>query len=154
LVEEWFNRNGYFTIRGIKDKIEELDILTIKNLGANGSDCVHCEVQVGIRPVTYICKLTNEFVGELGVRSSNSAKLRTENQIKICAIQWCDRLKELTQFLLDELQHFFPDKNFLFLWKGVYDSIKQSCNHCMPLQYRYSRKCINTNIYARLGRCA
>lgn len=41
LVEEWFNRNGYFTIRGIKDKIDEMDILAIKNLDNRSWDCVH-----------------------------------------------------------------------------------------------------------------
>jgi hypothetical protein len=87
LVEEWFNRNGYFTIRGIKDRINEIDILAIKNLGEYGWDCVHCEVQVGIRPVTYICKLTNELAAELGVKAS-SAKSRTEQQIATCAKQW------------------------------------------------------------------
>ena len=51
LVEEWFNRNGYFTIRGLKDKIEEIDILAVKNIGGNNWDCIHCEVQVSIRPV-------------------------------------------------------------------------------------------------------
>lgn len=70
LVEEWFNRNGYFTIRGIKDKIDEIDILAIKNLGEFGWDCVHCEVQVSIRPVGYISKLTRELVQELGVKSN------------------------------------------------------------------------------------
>jgi hypothetical protein len=88
-VEEWFNRNGYFTIRGIKNKIDEIDILAIKNLGQNGWDCVHCEVQVGIRPVTYICKLTSQLALELGIKTS-SAKLRTETQIAICAQKWVE----------------------------------------------------------------
>ncbi|MCM3392581.1 hypothetical protein [Cytobacillus oceanisediminis] len=87
LVEEWFNRNGYFTIRGIKVKNDEIDILAIKNLG-HGWDCVHCEVQVSIRPVTYISKLTSQLVTELGVKTSSSAKLRTEPQIASCAKQW------------------------------------------------------------------
>jgi len=88
LVGEWFNRNGYFTIRGIKDKIDEIDILAIKNIGQHGWDCVHCEVQVNIRPVGYISKLTNELVKELDVKGKTSAKLRTESQIAACAKQW------------------------------------------------------------------
>jgi hypothetical protein len=27
------NQNGYFTIRGVKEKLDEIDILAIKNLG-------------------------------------------------------------------------------------------------------------------------
>ncbi|MFD1736299.1 hypothetical protein ACFSCX_06930 [Bacillus salitolerans] len=32
-------------------------------------------------------------------------------------------MKELTQFLLDKMQHFFPVKDFPFLWKSVYDGL-------------------------------
>ncbi|WP_303447830.1 hypothetical protein [Oceanobacillus profundus] len=29
----------------------------------------------------------------------------------------------MTQFLLDKMQHFFPVKDFPFLWKSVYDGL-------------------------------
>ena len=32
VVEEWLNRNGYFTIRGIKVGVDEIDILAIRPL--------------------------------------------------------------------------------------------------------------------------
>jgi hypothetical protein len=32
VVEEWLNCNGYFTIRGIKVGVDEIDILAIKPL--------------------------------------------------------------------------------------------------------------------------
>jgi Holliday junction resolvase-like predicted endonuclease len=41
LVEEWLNRKGYFTIRGIKDSIDEIDVLGVKS----SWHCVHCEVR-------------------------------------------------------------------------------------------------------------
>lgn len=88
LVEEWFNRNGYFTIRGIKENIDEIDILAIKNTDINTWDCIHCEVQVSVRPVGYISKLTKELMEDLKALTKTSAKLRNEQQIKECAIAW------------------------------------------------------------------
>jgi hypothetical protein len=29
IVEEWLNRNGYFTIRGIKLGVQEIDLLAL-----------------------------------------------------------------------------------------------------------------------------
>ncbi|WP_099301897.1 hypothetical protein [Bacillus sp. Marseille-P3800] len=84
IVEEWFNRNGYFTIRGLKDKISECDILAIKYT-ANGIDAIHCEVQVSVRPVNYIYKLTSRAMEELEAKSRTSAKLRPDHIIKECA---------------------------------------------------------------------
>ena len=103
LVEEWFNRNGYFTIRGIKDKIDEIDILAIKNKGLNNWECIHCEVQVSVRPVAYISKLTNELVQELGVKANTSAKLRTEAQIEACAKHWV--IKKFTAQKKQQIRH-------------------------------------------------
>ena len=125
LVEEWFNRNGYFTIRGIKDKIDEIDILAIKNLGQLGWDCVHCEVQVSIRPVGYISKLTNELVNELGVKSNTSAKLRTDTQIATCAKQWVANkfTVQKKQHLRDQLVPNY-DWRFLFVHGNVKDTIE------------------------------
>lgn len=60
----------------------------------------------------------------------------------------CDRLKEMTQFLLDKMLHFFPDKDFPFLWKGVYDGLNDhtfTVCHCMNDAHE---KCIYTNNYA------
>ncbi|TSB47692.1 hypothetical protein [Alkalicoccobacillus porphyridii] len=87
-VEEWFNRNGYFTIRGLKDKIDECDILAVKNTGDGEWDCIHCEVQVSIRPVGYISKLTSEAQIELQAKTKTSAKIRPELILEQCAKAW------------------------------------------------------------------
>lgn len=44
VVEEWLMRNGYFTIRGLKIGIHEMDILAIKNV-EGGWKNIHVEVQ-------------------------------------------------------------------------------------------------------------
>jgi hypothetical protein len=48
VVEEWLNRNGYFTIRGIKIGVDEIDILAIRPLPGGKHECRHVEVQVSI----------------------------------------------------------------------------------------------------------
>lgn len=89
LVEEWFNRKGYFTIRGIKVSIDEIDILAIKNIG-NAWDCIHCEVQVGINPMNYISKLTNELRVSKNAKNRSSAIKRTDEELIECVNKWVD----------------------------------------------------------------
>ena len=57
VVEEWLNRNGYFTIRGVKVGVDEIDILAIKPLPDGTHECRHIEVQVSINPISYITKV-------------------------------------------------------------------------------------------------
>lgn len=44
-MEEWLNRQGYFTIRGIKVGVDEIDILALKMNIDGTSECRHFEVQ-------------------------------------------------------------------------------------------------------------
>jgi hypothetical protein len=52
IVQEWLNREGYFTIRGIKLGNHEMDILAVRI----GSDIQrrHIEVQVSHNPIAYV----------------------------------------------------------------------------------------------------
>jgi hypothetical protein len=43
LVEEWLNRQGYFTIRGIKLGVHEIDLLAIRSHGSE-LECRQLEV--------------------------------------------------------------------------------------------------------------
>lgn len=58
LVEEWLNRQNFFTIRGIKSGVDEIDLLAIRPTG-EGLECWHVEVQISYRPVGYIGGDTN-----------------------------------------------------------------------------------------------
>lgn len=44
LVEEWLNRQGYFTIRGLKVGVHEIDILAVRPC-PSGIECRRLEVQ-------------------------------------------------------------------------------------------------------------
>lgn len=86
LVEEWLNRKGFFTIRGLKHGVGEMDILAIKP--EDGSVIGwHVEVQVSVRPIGYISKLTKEQARLTGIVRT-SAKTRNDETIEVAAREW------------------------------------------------------------------
>ncbi len=103
LVEEWLNRQGYFTIRGIKLGVHEIDILAMK-LNDNLPHCRHLEVQASVRPISYICQLSKAYQKSTG-RKPMSAKKRTEDELQSSVVEWIDkkynlpRKKELREAL-------------------------------------------------------
>lgn len=56
VVEEWLNRDGFFTIRGVKVGSYEMDVLAIRPQAGGGHQCRHVEVQASINPISYITK--------------------------------------------------------------------------------------------------
>jgi hypothetical protein len=85
LVEEWLNRNGFFTMRGIKHGVNELDLLGIRYERGGVVTGWHVEVQASFRPIGYIAKLTKEIAGG---RLLTSAKKRTAREVEVCARKW------------------------------------------------------------------
>lgn len=77
LVEEWLNRNGYFTLRGIKVGVDEIDLLALKYIDGV-ADYKHVEVQVSYKPIGYIGGDTN-------------ARKRTAEEIKAGVAQWVEK---------------------------------------------------------------
>ncbi|HEY6346530.1 MAG TPA: hypothetical protein VIY49_33995 [Bryobacteraceae bacterium] len=97
LVEEWLNRSGFFTMRGIKHGrvnrraaqarrgVNELDLLGIRCEPGGAVTGWHVEVQGSFRPIGYIAKLTEEIAGG---RALTSAKKRTQHEVEVCARKW------------------------------------------------------------------
>lgn len=80
LVEEWLNRSGFFTIRGIKHGLGELDLLGIRH---EAGACVtgwHVEVQASFRPIGYIAPDKS--------KRSRYVSTRTPEEIEACAREW------------------------------------------------------------------
>lgn len=77
LVEEWLNRKNFFTIRGIKCGVDEIDLLAVHHEGER-KDCWHVEVQVSFRPIGYVGGDTN-------------ARRRTEAEICAGVEQWVEK---------------------------------------------------------------
>lgn len=86
VVEEWLNRQGYFTIRGIKLGVHEIDILAVKPSPHGTCECRHVEVHVSINPVSYICSLPKDLLGK--GQGAGSAKKRTPEELKHCIEKW------------------------------------------------------------------
>lgn len=85
LVEEYFNRKGYFTIRGIKVGVQEIDILGTRVLSSGERENIHIEVQASIRPISYISRLP--IAAQRNERPSNSMK-RSEEELVEGVKEW------------------------------------------------------------------
>lgn len=89
LVEEWLNRLGYFTIRGIKIGVHEIDLLAVRFNGGT-VECKHIEVQASINPVSYVTGVSKNIQARDG-RPSNSAKMRTHEELTECVQEWIEK---------------------------------------------------------------
>lgn len=87
IVEEWLNRNGYFTIRGIKVGVHEIDILAIRPLPDGQHECRHVEVQASINPISYVTKVPRDIRKQTGIAAHN-AKRRETGQLKLGVAEW------------------------------------------------------------------
>jgi hypothetical protein len=74
VVEEWLNRDGFFTIRGVKVGAYKMDILAIRPLTEGGHQCRHLEVQASINPISYITKLPAAVRKQSGAAPHNAKK--------------------------------------------------------------------------------
>lgn len=90
LVDEWLNRNGFFTLRGIKSGFHEIDLLGVRM--SNGVlEGWHVECQVSFRPVSYIGRLSKERQLELGAKSATSAKKRPQHVVEADIDDWVEK---------------------------------------------------------------
>jgi hypothetical protein len=76
LVDEWLNRKGFFTMRGLRAGNDEIDLLAVRMI--DQIECWHVEVQVSYRPIGY-------------VGGDNNARRRTPEEVKSGVEQWVER---------------------------------------------------------------
>lgn len=101
LVEEWLNRKKFFTIRGIKCGIDEIDLLAVKH-DADTNECWHVEVQVSFRPIGYVGGDTN-------------ARKRSTEEIRAGIEQWVDK-KFTSQRKVTRRNEFFPNAQWRYVF--------------------------------------
>lgn len=78
LIDEWLNRRGFLTMRGLKNKgVDEIDLLGVRRT-EDGVEGWHVEAQISFRPVGYITKLPAEYA-KASQKSANSAVKRPED---------------------------------------------------------------------------
>lgn len=89
LVEEWLNRQGYFTIRGVKLGVHEIDLLALR-LRDGVPECRHIEVQASVNPVSYITNVPRDVQRGTG-RASGSAKHRSDDELRQGIAEWIEK---------------------------------------------------------------
>jgi len=100
LVEQWLNQNGFFTMRGIKCGIDEIDLLAIKH--EDGKIVAwHVEVQVSFRPVGYI-------------GGDTSAKKRDLVQLSDGVSQWVNK-KFLSEKKTNKRNQILPNVDWQYV---------------------------------------
>ena len=86
IVEEWLNRLGYFTIRGIKLGVDEIDLLAVR-FDSGVPVCRHIEVQASMRPISYISRVPKADQRR-GVRPNSAS--RTDEQLVGGVEEWVE----------------------------------------------------------------
>lgn len=90
LVEEWLNRKGYFTIRGAKAGLLEMDLLGVRPGEDGGVEALHYEVQASTGPISWMTPWTPELRGRHGIAAWN-ARGRTPEELRECVGAWVDK---------------------------------------------------------------
>ena len=89
IVEEWLNRQGFFTIRGIRLGVHEMDILAIRQ-DSSGWDLRHYEVHASINAISYISSVP-KLVQREELRKPGSAKLRNNQELEAGVREWIEK---------------------------------------------------------------
>lgn len=89
VVQEWLARQGYFSIRGARLGVHEIDLLAIR-YRAEGWECRHLEVQISHRPVSYLSRLPVAVQKATG-RKATSARIRHEDELREGIAEWIKR---------------------------------------------------------------
>lgn len=89
IVEEWLNRQGYFTIRGAKAGVQEMDLLAVR-FTDNGIKCRHLEVQASVNPISYVTALPKDVREKTG-RGPANAKLRSDDELRRGVSEWVQK---------------------------------------------------------------
>jgi len=93
IVEEWLNRQGYFTIRGAKVVVHELDLLALRPT-PDGGELRHVEVQASVNPIAYISRVPREVQKATG-QGATSAKRRSAKELRDGVTEWCHKKFDL-----------------------------------------------------------
>lgn len=105
VVEEWLNRKGYFTIRGTKVGVDEIDLMAIR-FKEKGVECRHIEVQASIRPIGCIAPIPKHMLKE-GQSSRQAGKKRSDEVLKAGVKEWVQK-KFMKENKLKLMKSIFP----------------------------------------------
>jgi hypothetical protein len=89
IVEEWLNREGYFTIRGIRIGVHEIDLLALRTNGGR-LEGRHIEVQASSRPISYLLPLSPADQKATGRKAMSVQARQPEEHERACAA-WIEK---------------------------------------------------------------
>lgn len=89
LVDEWMNRQGFFTIRGVRDGVSEIDLLGVRETDGH-IEAWHIESQVSFRPVSYVSPLTDALAKRYGKKKTSAWK-RPIEVTRECVEAWIEK---------------------------------------------------------------
>jgi hypothetical protein len=112
LVEEWLNRRGFFTIRGAKGGLLEMDLLAVRYREDKEPEAVHYEVQASTGPISWMTRWTPELQKELDI-GPNNARKRDKSQMEECVNNWI--YKKFRDPRVEEVREkLWPDADWRF----------------------------------------
>ncbi|MBS7808043.1 hypothetical protein [Variovorax sp. PCZ-1] len=113
LVEEWLNRQGFFTVRGVRAGVDELDLLAIRpRKNGLGLEARHVEVQMSVNPIAYISSLTSDQTKLYG-KGKTSAWRRPDEALPISVAAWVNK-KFLKDTKILARNRAWPDLQWTF----------------------------------------
>jgi hypothetical protein len=90
LVAEWLNCQGFFTIRGVRCGLHQMDFLAIKPKSDGAFERRQIEVQCSYRPVSYISPVPKS-VRKATARASTSARARQVSELTEGVKEWVQK---------------------------------------------------------------
>lgn len=90
LVEEWLNRRGYFTVRGAKAGLLEMDLLAVRAGPKGVVEALHYEVQASTGPISWMTPWTPDLREKYGI-APNNARRRGPEELAECVEAWVDK---------------------------------------------------------------
>lgn len=89
LVDEWLNRQRFFTVRDVRHGIGEIDVLGVRPT-KSGLEGWHVEVQASFRLIGYIAPLTDASLSGFA-KSKTSMKARSIDLIETVIAVWVQK---------------------------------------------------------------
>ena len=137
LVDEWLNRQGFFTVRGLKHGVGEMDLLGVRP-GRTGLEAWHVEVQASFRPIGYLTPLPADSVPGFA-KSRTSVKPRPPTLVQTTVRAWVQK-KFTSQKKRLARERAWPGLNWRFVlvhaavkWLDEIEAIRKEGIEIIPL---------------------
>lgn len=100
LVEEWLNRQGFLIVRGVRDGVNEMDVLAVRLQPSERTrpEAWHVEVQSSFRPMNYLTPLSKNLQAEKGKRAGATIS-RDPEMVRECVRAWIEKIHDMPKMI-------------------------------------------------------